>query len=90
MHCNSIAWDLYNIKGRRQLLATMLAVKRLAGVTPELNLREHTSHTPLPSTNKATLSGFETQRKRNQKSKIGVSVASTKDLCPPIFFKRKR
>ena len=33
----------------------MLAVKRsAAGVTPEVNLREYTSHVPLLSTNKAS------------------------------------
>ena len=34
-------------------LAVMLAAKRSAGVAPEVNLREHISHTPLPSANKA-------------------------------------
>ena len=33
--------------------ATMLATKRSTGVTPEVNLREHTSHIPPPSENKA-------------------------------------
>ena len=31
----------------------MLAAKKTAGVAPEVNLRECTSHTPLPSVNKA-------------------------------------
>ena len=55
--------------------ATLLAVKRFAGVTPEMNLRECTSYTPLPSANKAVHSGFETQRRHHQKSKTGVSLA---------------
>ena len=52
----------------------MLAVTRLAGVTPEMNLRnnlqarKHTSIHP----------GFETQGRRHQKSKTGVSVAPQK------------
>ena len=65
----------------------MLATKRLTGVALELNLRECVTHMPLPSANKATHSGFETQRRYHQKSKTGVSVAPQKDLCPPIFLK---
>ena len=42
--------------------ATMLAAKRSAGVTPEVNLREYTSHIPVPIVNKATHSGFEIQK----------------------------
>ena len=49
----------------------VLAAKRLAGVAPEVNLREHVTCTPLPSANKAAYSGFETQRRRHQKSKTG-------------------
>ena len=37
-----------------------LAALRSAGVTPEVNLREHVTHSPLPSVNKAAHSGFET------------------------------
>ena len=42
--------------------AAMLAAKRLAGVVPELNLREHVTHMILSSANsvKAAHSGFET------------------------------
>ena len=40
--------------------AAMLATKRSAGVTPEVNLRECVTHKPLPSANKAVHSGFET------------------------------
>ena len=39
----------------------MLTIKRSAGVTPEVNLREHISCMPLPSVNKAAHSGIETQ-----------------------------
>ena len=62
------------------LHADMLAAKRLTGVAPEMTLREHVTHMPPPSTNKATHSGFETQRKRHQKSKTGVLVAPQKGL----------
>ena len=40
-----------------------------------VNLREHVTRTPPPSANKAAHSGIETQRRRHQKSKTGVSVA---------------
>ena len=50
-------------------------IKRLAGVALEVNLREHTSHMPPQSLNKVARSGFESQRRRHQKSKTGVPVA---------------
>ena len=37
---------------------------------------------------KAAHSGFETQR-CHQKSKMGVSVAPQKDMCPPKIFLKK-
>ena len=67
----------------------MLAAKRLAGVTPEVNFREHVTHMPLPSMNKAAHSGFEALRRHHQKSKTGVSVTPQKDLCRPNFFFKK-
>ena len=54
-------------------LAAMLSVKRLAGVAPDVNLREHTSCIPLPSGKKAAHSGFEAQRRHHQKFKTGVA-----------------
>ena len=65
----------------------MLAIQRSAGVTPEVNLRECTSHRPLPSVNKAAHFGFETQRRCHQKSKIGISVAPQKDVHQKFFEK---
>ena len=59
----------------------MLAAKRSAGVTPEVNVRQHVTRTPPTSVSKAAHSGFETQRRRHQKSKTGVSVVLQKDLC---------
>ena len=64
----------------------MLAVKRSAGVAPEVNLRQGVTHTPLPNANKAAYSGFETQRRRHQKSKTGVSVAPQKGLMSSKKF----
>ena len=36
------------------------------------------------------LSGFETQKRRHQKSKTGVSVAPQMDMCPTKIFKKKK
>ena len=47
----------------------MLAAKRSAGVTPEVNCRECVTYMPLTSVNKTAHSGFETQRRHHQKSK---------------------
>ena len=62
--------------------AAMLAAKRSAGVTPEVNLREHVTGTPLQFANKAAHSGFETQR-CHQKSKTGYQWPHKENLCPP-------
>ena len=56
-----------------------MATKKSAGVALEVNLREHETYLPLPSTNKASYSGFETQRRCHQKSRTGITE---KDLCP--------
>ena len=48
----------------------MLAIKRLAGVVPEVNLKEGTSHTSLPRANKATYSGFERDVPRTLKTGV--------------------
>ena len=54
-------------------------VKRSAGVTPEVNLRECTSHMPPASMNEADHSSFESQTKHHQKSKTGISVIPEKN-----------
>ena len=60
-------------------------------VLPEASLRKRVTHSPLPSTNKAAHSGFETQRKHYQKSKTGVSVAPQKrtGVLKNFFFKKR-
>ena len=68
--------------------AAMLATERLAGVAPEVNLREHVAHTPLPSVNKAANAGFETQRRHHQKSKTGISGPIKKTRVLQKFFKK--
>ena len=75
------AWYVENIS-----LVAMLAAKRLAGVAPEVNLREHVICIPPPSANKAAYFGFEIQSRCHQKSKAGVSVALQKVLYPPKKF----
>ena len=70
-----------------------MATNRLVGVTPkvvEKKDRECVAHMPLPSTNKAAHSGFETQRRHRQKSKKRVSVPHKKDLCPSKIFKNRK
>ena len=54
--------------------AAMLAVKRSAGVTLEVNLWVSVTHMPLPSVSKAAHSGFEAQRRCHPKSKTGVPL----------------
>ena len=41
-------------------LTAMMVTKMLVGIAPEVNLRECVTLTPLPSTNKAAHSDFET------------------------------
>ena len=67
-------------------LAAMLALYTGKGVASESNLREHISHTPPQSLNKAAHSGFETQRRHHQKSKTGVSVTPQMNMCPTKFL----
>ena len=69
--------------------AAMLAAKRLAGVTPEVNFRDHVTCMPLGSVNKAAYSGFETQRRRHQSPKHGYQWPHRKNLCPPKIFRKK-
>ena len=51
-------------------------------------VRECVTCMPPPSSNKAAHPGFETQRRRHQKYKTGVSVAPQKGL--QIFLKKIR
>ena len=67
-------------------LSVMLVTKRLAGVTPEVNLRECATHRPVSSANKGTHSGFETLMRHHQKSKTGVSVTPEKGLMSSNNF----
>ena len=65
--------------------APLLAVKRSAGATPEVNLSN-----PLHAGEKARMQGihpgFETQGRHHQKSKTGVSVAPQKGLVSSKKF----
>ena len=62
----------------------LATINRSAGVVPEVNLRECVTCMPWPSTNKVAHSGFETQKRRQQKSKTVASVALQK--MAQIFF----
>ena len=68
----------------------MLATKRSIGVTPEVYLREHVAHMPLPSTTRLPTLAFESQRNRQQKSKTGVSAAPQKRTHVLQNFKKIR
>ena len=67
----------------------MLAIKRLAGVAPEVNLREHRRHTPLPSANKAAHSGFETQKMSSEVQNRGISGPIKGHGSTKIFLKNQ-
>ena len=68
--------------------AAMLASKRLAGVVPEMNLREHATCTPLQSANKGAHSGFQTRGEVTRSPTHGYQWTHKKDLCPQIFLKK--
>ena len=61
----------------------------IAGVTPEVNPREHVTHMPPSSANKVTHSGFETGGGNVTKiPKQGYPWSHKKDLCP-LKIKKK-
>ena len=63
-------------------LAAMLASKRSAGVTPEVNIWECVRYTSQPSVNKAADYGFETQRRLHHKVKQGYQLPHKNHSCP--------
>ena len=68
-------------------LAAILATKRSTGVIPEVNLREHVTYIPLPSTNKAAQSSFETQRiHHHEAQKSGISGPTERAYILQNFF----
>ena len=73
----------------KHLAAMLAANKRLAGVTPEVNLREHNTYTTTKS-NKAAHSGFETQRRHHHKSKTGYQWDHQRTYVLQFFFKKVR
>ena len=66
----------------------MLAIKRLAGVVIEVDLREHTSHTPLTSANKAAHAEFESQRRHHRKSTTGFHEEKLTGILPLFHHSR--
>ena len=73
----------------KQRPAAMLAVKRSAGVPPEMNLKERTPHTPPPSSNKAVNSDFESHLDVTRSPKQGYQWPIKKDMCPPEVRKTR-
>ena len=67
----------------------MLATKRSAGVTPEVNLR-NPLHAGEKTHKQGIHPGFETQGRHHQKFKTGVSVAPQKELVSSKKFKKKK
>ena len=67
-------------------LAAMLAIKRSAGIQPEVNLREHVIYIymPLPSANKLPLA-LEPRGDITRSPKQGYQWPH---LCPPKIFKK--
>ena len=64
-----------------------MAVKRSEGISPEVDLRECTLHSPLQKGKQGrTQSGFETQRRRHLNPKQGYQWLQ-KGLVFAIFFK---
>ena len=67
-------------------LATMLAIERSAGITPEVNLKN-----PLQAGDNECKSGihpfFEIQGRHQEKSKIGFAMTQKKDSKD--FFQKK-
>ena len=69
--------------------AAVLAANRLVGVAPEVNFGEYETRMPPPSANKFAHFAFETQRRRHQKYKTGVSVAPQKGHMSSKKFLKK-
>ena len=70
-------------------MAAILATIRLAGVTPEVNLRNLLHTGDKEHTSERIYHGFETQGTSDQKSKRGVSVAPQKGLTSSKKFLKK-
>ena len=68
--------------------SVMLGTKRSAGVAPEVNLREHVTHIPLPSVNKAAHCGFESQEMSPEVQNRGISGPTKRTyILQKIFLK---
>ena len=73
----------------RKGLAAMLTSIQSVGVAPEVNLR-NSLHAGNKACKRRIHSGFETQGRRRQKSKTGVSVAPRKGFMSSKTFLKKR
>ena len=68
--------------------AAMLVPKRLAGVAPEVNLREHLTHMPMPSANKAPHPGFEIREISPEDQNRGISGLTKGTYVLQNIFKK--
>ena len=66
-------------------LAVILAAKRSAGVTPEVNFIDLVTPTPPPSINKAALA-LKPRGDITRSPKQGYQWPHKMDLCPPEIF----
>ena len=70
-------------------LAAILATKRSAGVTQEVNLRKCVTHMPPISVNKSDQSGFEPRGDVIRSPEQGYQWSHKKKLCPPKAYKKE-
>ena len=68
--------------------AAMLVPKRLADVAPEVNLRDHVTHMPMPSANKAPHSGFEIREISPEVQNRGISGPTKRTYVLQKFLKK--
>ena len=64
---------------------TQLVARRPAGVTPKVNLREHTSYMPAPSVNKAAHSALKPEMLSEVQNRV-ISGTTKRNTCVRIFF----
>ena len=81
--------QLNHASGERWL-AAMLAIKRSAGVTLEVNLRECTSYMPLPHANKLSTLALKPKEDVTRSPKQGYEWPHKRPCVCQIFFKKPK
>ena len=69
-------------------LAAIPATKMSEGVAPEMNLREHVTHMPPPSVNKATRLALKPIGDVSRSPKQGYQWPHKKDFCLQNMFSK--